>query len=297
MSESFEIPFKSDVVPNMLTADASIKFRCHTGISCFNACCKRADITLTPYDIIRLKKRLDVTSGEFLKAHTVPFEMDADKVPGVKMRTDDEGACLFMTEEGCSVYEDRPTSCRYYPLGHLAMRHKDMSEDEQGFVLIEENHCKGHKEDRDIQIKDYLSEQDIPMFREMNREWMQLILKKKSGGPSVGKPPESSLQLYFMACFDVDRFRRFVMSDAFRKSYDLGDSTYETLQQDDIALMKFGFSLMRQVLFGERAIPEKPGVWEERMKERQEVWEARKQVELARYKEQEDSKYRDDEKK
>lgn len=293
MSESQDIPFKSDVVPKTLGADAEIQFRCHKGISCFNACCKRADITLTPYDIIRLKQRFGVTSGEFLKQHTVPFEMDADKVPGVKMKTDDEGACVFVTEEGCSVYEDRPTSCRYYPLGHLALRQKDSAEDETQYVLIKEQHCKGHEEDRTILIKDYLVEQDVPMFREMNREWLQLLLKKKSAGPTVGRPSEESLQLYFMACFDGDRFRRFVMSEGFNRTYDLDDSTFETLGADDVALMKFGFRFLRQVLFGERTIPERQGVWEKRVEQRSEVWEARRQAELARRQQSEDDKYKD----
>ena len=76
MSEKFDIPFKSDMVPKILDDDTKIQFRCHKGISCFNACCKNADITLTPYDVLRLKKRLGLTSGEFLKQHTVPFEME-----------------------------------------------------------------------------------------------------------------------------------------------------------------------------------------------------------------------------
>ena len=294
MSEPFDIPFKSDVMPKALDADSEIRFRCHKGISCFNACCKRADITLTPYDVIRLKTRLGISSGDFLKQHTVPFEMDADKVPGIKMRTDDEGACLFVTEEGCSVYEDRPTSCRYYPLGHLAMRRKDSAEDEAQYVLIQEPHCKGHEEDRTIQIKEYLVEQDVPMYREMNREWLQLMLKKKSAGPTVGRPPEESLQLYFMACYDGDRFRRFVMSDVFRRAYVLDDSTYATLETDDVALMKFGFQLLRQVLFGEKTIQEREGVWEERLEQRKDVWEARRQAEIARRQQMEDEKYKND---
>ena len=292
MSGTFDIPFKSDVVPQALDAEAEIRFRCRTGISCFNACCRQADITLTPYDIIRLKQRLGITSGEFLREHTVPFEMDADKVPGVKMRTDDEGACLFMTDEGCSVYEDRPTSCRYYPLGHLAMRSKDSPEDEVQYALIREAHCKGHEEDRTIRITDYLVEQDIPMYREMNREWLQLVLRKKSAGPTVGRPPEESLQLYFLACFDVDRFRRFVTSSAFRKVYQLDECTCGTLDKDDVALMRFGFRLLRQVLFGERTLEEAPGVWERRLEDRKDVWEARRRAAIAQRQQMEEDKYK-----
>ena len=107
--KKFDIPeqFDSPAVPTLLTEDSVIQFRCYKGISCFNACCRHADVTLAPYDVLRLQKRLGMSSEEFLKAHTVPFQLDADGVPGIKMRTDDEGACLFLDgENGCGVYAE-----------------------------------------------------------------------------------------------------------------------------------------------------------------------------------------------
>ena len=193
MSEKFDIPFKSDMVPTLLEPETKIQFRCHKEISCFNACCRHADINLTPYDIIRLKHRLGMNSGAFLKKHAVPFEMDGDKVPGVKLRTDDEGACLFVTDEGCSVYEERPTACRYYPVGHLAMKPKDSPTEKTSYVLVKEDHCKGHEEPREITISDYRKEQDVEVYDDMNREWLQVMLKKKSAGPT-GRRPSSSIR-------------------------------------------------------------------------------------------------------
>jgi len=293
MSEKFDIPFKSDMVPELLEPEAKIQFRCHKGISCFNACCRHADISLTPYDILRLKDRLGTDSGEFLKKHAVPFEMDADKVPGVKLRTDDDGACLFVTDEGCSVYEDRPTACRYYPVGHLAMKPKDSPTEKTSYFLVREEHCKGHEEPREISIADYRKEQDVEIYDDMNREWLQVMLKKKSAGPTVGKPPEMSLQLFFMCSYDVDRFRRFVLSDSFKQTYKLEESFYQEVREDDIALMKFGFRLMKQVLFGELTIPEHEGVWDKRFEARKEVFELRRQAEIARRQKAEDDKYKD----
>ena len=87
--EKFDLPHQSPVLPNRLQDNSKFCFNCYPGISCFNACCKQADITLAPYDIIRLKNRLGMTSTEFLKKHTVPFEMDAHGLPGVKLRTTD----------------------------------------------------------------------------------------------------------------------------------------------------------------------------------------------------------------
>jgi Fe-S-cluster containining protein len=294
MSDQFDIPFKSDMVPQLLEPDTKIQFRCHKGISCFNACCRNADVTLTPYDIVRLKSRLGMDSGEFLKKHAVPFEMDADKVPGVKLRTDEEGACLFMTEQGCSVYEDRPASCRYYPVGHLAMRPKEARTESTSYFLVKEDHCRGHDEPREITIAEYRKEQDVEIYDDMNREWFQVMLKKKSAGPTVGKPPEMSLQLFFMCSYDLDRFRRFVLSDNFKQTYKLDDRFYREIKEDDIALMKFGFRLMKQVLFGELTIPEHEGIWEKRWEARKEVFELRRQAEIARRQQAEDEKYKDD---
>jgi hypothetical protein len=92
-----------------------------------------------------------------------------------------------------------------------------------------------------------------------------------------------SLQMFFMASYDVDRFRRFVMSDAFIKMYDLTDEEYAELEKDDNALMQFGFKLMKQVFFGEMTIKEREGAWEKRVEERKEILEFRKQAEIAEH--------------
>lgn len=293
--EKFDIPFKSPNLPEMLTGKTRIKFKCYKGISCFNACCKMADVTLAPYDVLRLKKRFGISSQDFLKQYTVPFQMDQDGVPGLKMRTDDNGTCTMLDgENGCGVYEDRPTVCRYYPVALLNMRAKGSSQAEENYSLIREDHCKGHLEARELSIDDYRNEQGCKEHDGRNRDWYRLILKKKSAGPGVGRPSEMSLQLFFMASYNLDMFRRFVLSDNFRKTYKLNDIFYEAIEQDDLILMDFGFQFMRQVLFGERMIEEAAGAWEKRVEERKEMWEMLTQAEIAHKKKDgdKDDKYR-----
>ncbi|GMR07822.1 MAG: YkgJ family cysteine cluster protein [Gammaproteobacteria bacterium] len=279
---TFDIPFKSPLAPELLGPDDKIKFRCYKGISCFNACCRKADIQLTPYDIVRLKTRLGMDSSEFLKKYTVPAPMDAHGLPAVKMRTEDEDpVCLLLNaDEGCSVYEDRPSACRYYPVGLMNMRALGSPTDEQHYFVVQEDHCMGHSEDNEMSIDQYREEQGVKPFDELNHEWYQIILKKRSSGPTVGKPSEMSLQLFFMCSYDVDRFRRFVMSDAFKNSYDLDDSFFAEVENDDVALMQFGFKLMKQVLFGEQTVPEREGALGKRLDERKEIIETRKAAAL-----------------
>ena len=294
-NEKFDIPFKSANMPELLTGQTRIHFRCYKGISCFNACCRNADVTLAPYDVVRLKQRFGMTSEEFLKQYTVPFKMDQDGVPGLKMRTSEDGACVMLDgDNGCGLYEDRPTVCRYYPVALLNRRAKDSSEAQEDYSMVREEHCKGHEEDREITIDDYRKEQGCNEFDLRNRDWYRLILKKKSAGPGVGRLSDMSLQLFFMASYNLDMFRRFVLSDKFRETYRLNDTFYQAVEKDDLILMDFGFQFLRQVLFGERSIEEASDAWEKRVKQRKEVWDMRARAEVARKQQEEDEKYKND---
>ena len=177
------------VTPHMLDGAKVIHFRCHRSVSCWNACCSNIDIPLTPYDILRLKKRLDISSTEFLEQYTDPFEMEKDGIAGVKLKPVEGGtACRFMKAEGCGVYEDRPTACRYYPVALLSMRRQDEYVDRESYALVREPHCLGHLEPRSQTIDEYRAEQGLPEYDELARGWRQLVLKRKSSGPTIGKP-------------------------------------------------------------------------------------------------------------
>jgi Fe-S-cluster containining protein len=262
----------SPVLPTMVGPEYVIQFSCHKGIGCWNACCSNIDISLTPYDIIRLKKRLGISSTEFLREYTVPHEMEKDGIAGVKFRPVDNGtACRFMKPEGCAVYEDRPTACRYYPVALLSMRKQDEYTDTESYALVKEDHCKGHEVARRVTIADYRKEQGVEEYDELARGWRQLILKKKSAGPAIGAPSLKSRQLFFMACYDVDTFHDFVESEAFGKLFKLPAEEKAMLMADDVELMQFAFRFLKQVLFGENTIE----LDEAAAKERVEKWRAR----------------------
>ncbi len=246
----------SPVLPQTFDADKVIQFQCRKGIACWNACCSNIDISLTPYDILRLKRRFEIGSGEFLQKYTMPYEMEQNSIAGVKLRPVENGtACRFMTTEGCGVYEDRPTACRYYPVALLSLRRQDETTDRASYALVEEPHCLGHQEPRRITVGAYRKEQGLDEYDDLARGWRQLILKKKSSGPSIGKPSKRSLELFFMACYDIDRFSQFVASDGFSEIYDLPAQEMQSILSDETELMQFGFRFLRQVLFGEESIP------------------------------------------
>lgn len=282
MSQDFKDPAVNDprpespVVPVKLSLDDTIQFRCRKGIACFNKCCENIAIMLTPYDILRLKQRLGISSQEFLEQHATVFEMDAHGMPGIRMKTrEGSTACQFLTPEGCGVYADRPAACRYYALGQTTLRAVGSSTPEDFYFIVKEEHCLGHNEPRQITVREYRREQGVELYDEMSREWREIILKKRSSGPTVGRPSPKSMELFYLASYDLDNFRVFVASPFFHEVYDIEPQLLDRLLTDDVALLKFALRYLKQVLFGENTIPLRPGAYEKRLKRRREIIEER----------------------
>ena len=96
----------ASIVPERIGADSRFKFECHKEVGCFTKCCRGINIILTPYDIIRLKNRLGISSEEFLAIYTKPRLLEKTDLPVVtlKLMDDDESSCPFVRDDGCLVY-------------------------------------------------------------------------------------------------------------------------------------------------------------------------------------------------
>ena len=101
-----------------LSWDSRFHFNCHSELACFNQCCQNPTVILKPYDILRLRKRLGITSTEFLERYTTKVLEDKSRLPLVMLDIDrEEGTgCPFLEAVGCGVYEDRPGACRLFPV-------------------------------------------------------------------------------------------------------------------------------------------------------------------------------------
>lgn len=116
-----------------------------------------------------------------------------------------------------SVHDRRRLQCLRRPAG------------EEAFPLVRESHCLGHNKDRKLTVAEYRKEQGLNEYEPHTDEWRQLILKKKSAVPSIGKPSAMSLQLFFMASYNLDQFQHFVASEQFLGTYDLEPGLVDTL--------------------------------------------------------------------
>ncbi len=241
----------------------TFKFGCHPGVSCFNRCCGDVNIFLSPFDVLRMKKRLGMTSNEFLDKHAMmPLQKDM-KTPVVvlKMNEDEGKTCPFLTDKGCSIYSDRPWPCRMYPLGLASSKDTpDGWRGERFYFLLKEEVCQGFGESKEWTVSQWFDNQGIDEYDEWGEAFKELTLHKyfEEGG---FLSPEK-MHMLFIACYDLDKFREFVFDSTLIQRFDVDEDFVEEMRYSDEALLRFAFLWLRFSLFGEKTVKVKPEVAE-----------------------------------
>ncbi len=243
---------KSEVIPEQMGYNTRFKFECHKGVKCFTKCCRGIDIMLTPYDILTMKKRLELTSDEFLAIYTDIHLLEKADLPVVtlKLLDDDQRSCPFVKDkEGCTIYEDRPSTCRYYPLGMGSLSYaSEMEKSDEFFFTVKEDHCLGFDEKKEWSVAEWREDQGVEIRDTANAGWTDLIVRKKSV-PASFKLSEQSKQMFFMVCYNIDKFKHFVFESTFLEKYSVDQARIDEIKEDDVKLLQFGFEWLKCLFF------------------------------------------------
>lgn len=220
----------------ILEHDDTISFACHYGLPCFTRCCRDVNIYLTPYDVLRMRKALEMNSSEFLSLYTHSFLANVTHIPVVQLRMDPNSLnCVFVTDEGCCIYDDRPWACRMYPL--------DINPKKLGtYKLIAASHkCLGLKEHTSWTVDEWLSSQGIEPYEEMEKLYQSIMPKGFTPGgrmdPGLGK-------LIFLA-YDLDIFSEMFRDSKFRKLHDISDEMLEEIMENGEKLLRAAFAYIK----------------------------------------------------
>jgi hypothetical protein len=237
-----------DMVPVGL--DTLMDFRCSPENECFNDCCRDLNQALTPYDVFRLRKNRGMRSQDFLKKYTSLHHGLRSGLPVVEFKPNPETghACPFVTPEGCSVYKDRPASCRMYPLARAITRSRTTGEVSEFFARIEEPHCKGFGAKSDLTVQEWFKGQDVQTHNEENDKLMGLISLKNRILP--GKLEGNQADKFYLALYDLDEFRFLIFNKNFLETLRVPKTVLENIRENDEALLDFGIAWVGFVLFG-----------------------------------------------
>jgi len=247
IEESLMQPLKED----------RFSFACHKTLPCFTKCCAKLSLVLTPYDVLRLKDRLNLLSRDFLEKYTTSDTDEAYGIPIVKLRMNqgEEGRCPFLSPDGCTVYDDRPGACRIYPLGRAASKIHERHRSGEYYFVVKEHHCLGFNEDRQWAVQEWIKDQGLEEYNTMNDYFLDIIAGKTA--VSIKALGEKQLRMFYMACYSLDDFRRFIFESTFLSRFEIEQDVIGRIETDDIELMKFGSRWLKFSLFGEKTVASK----------------------------------------
>jgi Fe-S-cluster containining protein len=227
----------------LFTLDEKFKFACRKGLSCYNTCCRDVNIFLTPYDVLRMRRGTGLSSDEFLQRYTVAL-VSEEGLPllVLRMMEDAKKTCPFVAVDGCSVYQDRPWSCRMYPV-------LPVSAEEQEFLIEERSTCLGFREDQESTTREWKKAQDIDIYDKMNKSYKEIT--QHAYFENGNKLDGGKTKLIYTACYDLDAFKRFLFGTRFFDIYDVEEEAIEKIRNDEEELLNFGYRWVRFSIFSE----------------------------------------------
>jgi uncharacterized protein len=234
-----------------LGIDDSFAFGCDRHLDCFNKCCRDINLFLTPYDILRIRRRLNISSGEFLRLYTFPLFPEEIGHPVILMRMlpDETKNCPFVSEQGCMIYDDRPWSCRSFPLEPAADSEPPV------FGIVKREFCMGFGKGKIHTVKKWRDTQSVAFYEQINDEWKKVTHHENFSSVNIleGGPRD----IFFLGSYNIDEFRNVVLKGDFQNYFHIEKKVLKQIKTGDTELLLFAFKWMRQVLFGENTLKRK----------------------------------------
>ena len=231
-----------------LAPGQSFQFACHPEVPFFNACCSDLTLMLTPYDMLRLRRALNISSADFLAhfAQRIAIPDTGFPMPRLRMREEKRKRCPFVSAEGCKVYADRPGACRTYPLGRASRLGEDGQVIEQFFV-VREPHCRGFEEAAEWDAAGWLTDQDLAAYNRSNDRYMRLMALARGKGARLAAKQE---QMVWLALYQPDAFQEFIAKMDLFRLVEIDEERKARVMADEEEALAFGLDWLELAFFG-----------------------------------------------
>jgi len=130
----------------------------------------------------------------------------------------------------------------------IASRSRETDKIAEQYILLKEPHCLGFEKGRTWTIREWIEDQDVTLYNEMNDMLLEIISLKNRLIP--GPLDIKSRFAFHMALYDIDTFRSHVFEKNILDNWNLDDKTLDTLKNDDLELLKLGHRWIKKTLFG-----------------------------------------------
>lgn len=231
-----------------LAPDQAFRFACGPHLACFNTCCADKRLPLMPYDLLRLRRGLNLTSAEVLERYA---EMDLDPVSGwpvLRLRLTEDGRCPLVTPQGCGAYADRPAACRTYPLARAVRPDAQGRPAEEVFLRQETPACLGWEAERALTPAQWVEDQGLAPYQAANDALLPLFCHPRRRGRLELRPPQ--IHAVILALYNLDQWRQLVARPGFAAAQGLKPGVVEAALASDETLLGLGRDWLLVQLFG-----------------------------------------------
>jgi Fe-S-cluster containining protein len=227
-------------------------FGCHSQLACYNRCCHNLNLFLYPYDVLRLRQALCLEADQIIERHVDIVLRHGHHFPEVLLRMSDRSdkPCIFLSEAGCTVYADRPHTCRYFPVERGIFFNATAQRSVPVHFFRPPDFCQGPTQDQLWTIESYARHQQATIFDRMTAAWADIChLFQENPWGSEG-PQGAKAKMVFMAAYNLDRFRQFVFDSTFLQRYRVPSLLVSKMRKNDEELLLFGFAWIRFLVGG-----------------------------------------------
>lgn len=155
--------------------DDKFRFSCR---QCGKCCIEREDILLTPLDLFKLSKKLNMTPNDFVEKYGEVYIGDSSRMVLVRLKP--RGSirrCPLLKDRKCSVHDAKPRVCAMFPIGRAFRLNPEKSSADQISVknieyIFNGAHC-GNAEEHTV--REWLEAFGIPIEDEFFVEWQKTL--------------------------------------------------------------------------------------------------------------------------
>jgi hypothetical protein len=132
-------------------------------------------------------------------------------------------------------------------LGRASSKNRLTNINEEFFFVVKESHCMGFEQNKTWSVDEWLSDQDLGEYNRFNDLLMELYMlgfRARSGELSTQR-----LQMFMMACYNLDKFREFIFRSSFLTKFEFSQEKAISLETNDSCLLEFAFEWLKLALF------------------------------------------------
>ena len=136
---------------------------------------------------------------------------------------------------------------KFFERARISSRSRETGHISEHYMMLKEPHCLGFNQNQTQTVAEWIEDQGITVYNQMNDMLMEIISLKNRFMP--GKLDIKSSLLFHMACYDIDKFRSHIFEKGILDDQNLDSGTLDAIKDDDVELLKMGFKWIKHKLF------------------------------------------------